>query len=108
MDLPETFNYLIGLRVNTRRVVDDILTFTGTDALGQLCLILWRNLKKTNNPKLENWLDSHLDTFNSEFDRIYVNGDHTLNTKGENQRWIAESIEPIFRDLMFDNEEHVF
>ena len=104
VDLPETFNYLIGLRTKARRMVDEVLAITGRDSFGQNCLILWRNLDKTNNTKLESWLDLHLNTFNSEFDRLYANGDHTLNAKRGNQKWVAESIEPVFRSLMFDVE----
>ena len=35
VDLPETFNFLIGLRVASRRHAENVLAITGTDAEGQ-------------------------------------------------------------------------
>ena len=55
VDLPETFNFLIGLRLESRRWIDGVLAITGTDAQGRKCLILWRSLKETDNTALEAW-----------------------------------------------------
>ena len=102
VDLPETFNFLIGLRVQARRQIEDVLTITGTDAEGRLCLILWRNLEGTDNPALDNWFTRNRESFGDP-DIIYANGDHTLNAlKQANESWTAKTIEPIFRDLMFE------
>ena len=51
VDLPETFNYLIGLRVASRQRIDDVLAITGMDPEGRNCLILWRNLDETNHAR---------------------------------------------------------
>ena len=78
-DLPETFNYLLGLRVASRRQSDDVLAITGTDAERRPCLILWRNLEETDNRSLEAWFTRNRSRFPDSLDLVYVNGDHTLN-----------------------------
>ena len=103
VDLPETFNYLIGLRVESRRRIDDILTITGMDAEGRRCLILWRNLDETDYAALDAWFDRNHERFGKTLDLIYVNGDHTLNAmQHPGETWTAETIEPVFRELMFE------
>ena len=106
VDLPETFNFLIGLRLESRRRIDNVLAITGTDAQGRKCLILWRNLSETDNTALEAWFARNRAQFADSIDLVYVNGDHTLNAlKQPNERWNAETIEPIFRELMFSGGE---
>lgn len=105
VDLPETFNYLVGLRVESRRRRDGILAITGTDPEGKHCLILWRNLNKTDNTALETWFTKHRDEFAESLDLLYTNGDHTLNAlKQKHETWTAKTIEAIFRELMFKKE----
>ena len=106
VDLPETFNYLIGLRVESRRRIDGILTITGMDAEGRRCLILWRNIDETDYAALDAWFDRHRERFAKALDLIYVNGDHTLNAmQHPGETWIAETLDPVFRELMFDEED---
>ena len=103
VDLPETFNFLIGLRSETRQKVEDVLTIAGTDAEGRRCLILWRNLDKTDNSTLDGWFTRNRKNFDKP-DIIYVNGDHTLNAQKQPiDSWTAKTIEPTFRELMFEN-----
>ena len=105
VDLSETFNFLIGLRCEVRRKVEDVLAITGTDAEGRRCLILWRNLEGTDNPALDDWFTRNRESF-IEPDIIYANGDHSLNAlKQSKESWTAKTIEPIFRELMFEEEE---
>ena len=102
VDLPETFNYLIGLHVASCQRIDGVLAITGTDPEGRNCLILWRKLDDTDHATLDAWFDRNRDLFAEPLDIIYANGDHTLNAMlqpGEN--WTAKTIEPIFRELMF-------
>ena len=102
-DLPETFNYLLGLRVESRRWLDGVLAITGTDPEGKHCLILWRNTNETNNAALETWFTNHRAKFAESLDAIYTNGDHTLNAlKQPNETWTAKTIEPVFREMMFE------
>ncbi len=102
VDLPETFNYLIGLRVTSHQRIDDVLAITGMDPEGRNCLILWRNLDEMDYAALDAWFDRNREQFAESLDVIYTNGDHTLNAMqqpGEN--WTAKTIEPIFRELIF-------
>ena len=102
VDLPETFNYLFGLRVESRRRMDGVLAITGTDPEGKHCLILWRNQNETDNAALETWFTNHRAEFSESLDTIYTNGDHTLNAlKQPSETWSAKTIEPIFREWIF-------
>ena len=102
VDLPETFNYLIGLRVVSRQRIDGVLAIKGTDPEGRNCLILWRNLDETNYTALDAWLDRNREQFAGQLDVIYTNGDHTLNAMQQpGEDWTAKIIEPVFRGLMF-------
>ena len=105
VDLPETFNYLLSLRVESRQRIDEVLAITGTDAEGRHCLILWRNLNETDNAVLEAWFLRHRPTF-EPLDLIYVNGDYTLNALREKtEHWTVQATEPIFRELMFEEAD---
>ena len=102
VDLPETFNYLIGLRVESRRRIDGVLAITGTDAERRQCLVLWRNLERMDHTVLDAWFSKHHELFSTALHMIYVNGDHTLNAlQHTGDMWVAETIEPVFRALMF-------
>ena len=106
VDLPETFNFLIGLRLESRRCIDGVLSISGTDADGRKCLILWRSLNEMDNTALEAWFDRNRAQFPDQLDLVYVNGDHTLNAlKQPNESWSAKTIEPVFRDLMFKGDD---
>ena len=106
VDLAETFNSLLGLRLTGRRQIDDVLTIHGTNPNGKNCLILWRNLKKMNASKLEQWFAKHRKTVGDDLDVIYINGDHTLNAlRKPGDKWEAVTTEPVFRELMFAESE---
>ena len=101
VDLPETFNLLLGLRERSRRRLAGVLAIEGEDAEGNRCLILWRNRRETDNRALDAWFGEHRRRF-AGFDRVYANGDHTLNSVAtEEDAWTAFPIEPEFRRLMF-------
>ena len=106
VDLVETFNYLLGLRLASRRQTAGVVSITGITAEGQNCLILWRNLEKMNATKLEKWFNKHRNTFSDDLNVIYVNGDHTLNALIKpGDPWQAVTTEPVFRELMFAGTE---
>lgn len=101
-DIVETFNFLLGLKINKREWLEDVLTITGVAANGDSCLILWRNLEETDAKKLNEWFDKHRENCNDDLNLIYVNGDHLLNNrKKSNEMWEANTTEPVFRELMF-------
>ena len=103
VDLPETFNLLLGLDVESRRRLGAVLAIAGRDARGRRCLVLWRNLEATDNAALNRWFAGHRACFPDPLDLVYVNGDHTLNAiRRKGETWTAETIEPLFRELMFE------
>lgn len=105
-DLPETFNYLLGLRVEFRREFDGVLVIAGKDSQGKYCLILWRNLEAMDNSALNDWFAVNRAKFPDEFDLVYTNGDQTLNAmRQQGEYWTAETIEPLFRELMFEADD---
>ena len=106
VDLPETFNYLIGVRVESRRQIDGVLAITGTDGDGRKCLILWRNLDEIDYVALDAWFDRNRDRLAPSLEIIYTNGDQTLNAmQRTDETWTAETIEPVFRELMFEESD---
>ena len=107
VDLPETFNHLIGFREESRRRIDGVLVCAGTDAENRDCLIFWRNLGETDNEALDAWFEHNRARLPDSIDLVYVNGDHTLNAlRQRSETWTAQAIEPILRELMFEETDH--
>src|SRR5699024_9392577 len=107
IDLVETFNYLIGLYVKTIDTFQGIKVITGTLRNGEESLIIWRNTDEISNEKLENFFKKQKsNTKDTEFDRIYVNGDnHLENMKTDDDSWKVVLIEEEFKRLMFDVQD---
>lgn len=104
VDLVETFNYLIGLRVKTIKHVEGVRVVTGTNPQGERVLILWRKTRELDNDALDEWFRKQgYNTRDQEYDVIYVNGDNNLeNLRKADQTWKVRLIEEEFRRLMFD------
>ncbi len=107
VDLVETFNYLIGLRVKTIDVVRGVRVVTGLNPQGERVLILWRKTKELDNDALDAWFRKQgYNTKDQEYDVIYVNGDNNLeNLRRPDQTWKVRLIEEEFRRLMFDVQD---
>lgn len=108
VDLVETFNYLIGLEVESVQLIRGYVVVTGTTNLeNEKTLVIWRDLDEHDNASLNEFFDKmQFSTRDSEFDRIYVNGDNNLqNLKGEEQQWKVSLIEEEFHKRMFDVQE---
>ena len=106
VDLSETFNYLIGLHVESRHRIDGVLAITGRDPRGRRCLILWRNLDETDHAALDAWFERNRRRFAAPLDRVYVNGDHTLTAmRRPDETWTAKQIGPVFRESMFERRQ---
>lgn len=107
VDVIETFNYLLGLRIETLRRIKGIHEVIGTMPNGDRTLILWRNTLETNNDALDEWFRKQ--AYNSrdrEFDLIYVNGDNNLeNLRRPDESWKVRLIEETFQTLMFDVQD---
>jgi len=107
VDLVETFNYLIGLRV---RHIDSIRGFKvveGASPQGERVLVIWRNTRETSNADLDGFFQKQgYNTRDTEFDVIYVNGDNNLeNLRRPDETWKVRLIEDDFKRLMFDVED---
>jgi adenine-specific DNA-methyltransferase len=107
VDLVETFNYLIGLRVKTIDHIGGVRVVTGTNQQGERVLVLWRNTKELDNDALDAWFrEQSYNTQDQEYDVIYVNGDNNLeNLRKPDQTWKVRLIEEEFRRLMFDVQD---
>ena len=106
VDMVETFNYLIGLNVETLRYPKDgYCVVEGTTHIGnERTLVIWRNCNKVSNEDLNEFFRKQAYcTTDSEFDKIYVNGDNTLpNIKTDEEHWKVVLIEKEFKKRMFE------
>ena len=106
VDMVETFNYLIGLNVETLRYPKDgYCVVEGYTHIGnEHTLVIWRDCEKVSNEALNEFFRKQAySTTDSEFDKIYVNGDNTLpNIKTDEEHWKVVLIEEEFKKRMFE------
>ena len=109
VDMVETFNYLIGLNVETEDWYRDenicvVQGYTHRDNLHTL--VIWRNCKEIDNEQLNQFFERmNFRTRDSEFDLIYVNGDNLLpNLRRDEDNWKVVLIEEEFTKRMFETE----
>jgi adenine-specific DNA-methyltransferase len=100
VDLPETFNYLVGLHVMSRRVYENkgahYLVFRGR-AEGRETVILWRKTRGWGKKEFEadkEFVEKHKLADGAE--DIFVNADSFIPG--------ARSLDPIFKRRMFGEE----
>ncbi len=98
VDLPETFNYLIGLDVAKREVHHDgercYLVYRGTTREGKRTVVIWRNIEDWNEQDYERDRQFITATIRVEdADSVYVNGDSSLPN--------AQSLDYLFKERMF-------
>lgn len=100
VDLPETFNYLIGLHVASRRVLENkgvrYLVYRGK-AEGRETVILWRTTRGWKQKEFEadrDFVAKHKLTEGAE--DIFVNTDSFIEG--------ARSLDPVFKRRMFNEE----
>lgn len=108
IDLIETFNYLIGLYVKTIRSQKGYVVIEGvTNHREENTLIIWRNTNEKSNEDLNEFFRKQdYSTRDTEFDRIYVNGDNLLeNLKTGDEKWKVVLIEEEFKKRMFDVQD---
>ena len=110
IDLVETFNYLLGLRVHAvkdRIEKDGYLAVEGTLPDGETSLVLWRDCEKVGYESLDALLGRlKINPQDSEYDTVYINGDHNIATVWENENGVSgrlkiRQIESEFMALMF-------
>lgn len=106
VELVETFNYLIGLVVENYAVPKEgYVVVTGKNLAGESILVVWRDCNQHNSTALNQFLEkSKYNPLDSEYDRIYVNGDNNVeNLKTGDERWKVVLIEEEFGKRMFEN-----
>ena len=108
VDLVETFNYLIGLHVETMQSLRGFRVVTGKNPTGERTLIIWRDLEAKSNEDLEEFFRKQdYNPRDMEYDLIYVNGDNNLeNIRRPDETWKVRLIEEEFVRLMFDTESN--
>ncbi len=104
VDLVETFNYLLGLRVKHIDLISGFRIVEGNNPDGEKVLVIWRNTKEKSNTDLDTFFQKQAyKTGDTEFDLIYVNGDNNLeNLRRPDETWKVRLIEQEFHRLMFD------
>lgn len=116
IDLVETFNYLIGLRVKhiDMQPARGFVTVTGTLPSGESCLVLWRDCDVLDYEGVSKLCDKlAINPADNEFDVVYINGDHNIPTVltqtaeegGATRVLKLRQIEPEFLDRMFSVED---
>ena len=109
VDLVDTFNYLIGLHVDSIHwhKDDNICVVEGTTHIEkEHALVIWRNQDVIKNDDLNDFFRKQdYSTLDREFDVIYVNGDNTLpNLKSDEEHWKVRLIEQELMKRMFGEE----
>jgi adenine-specific DNA-methyltransferase len=116
VDLVETFNYLIGLRVKhiDAQPQRGFITVSGALPSGESCLVLWRDCEVLDYEGLSRLCDKlAINPADNEFDVVYINGDHNIPTVltqtveegGATRVLKLRQIEPEFLDRMFSVED---
>lgn len=109
VDLIDTFNYLIGLKVRNidYQLERGYVQVVGHLRTGEFVTVFWRDCDQLNREGLNQILDKlSINPNDKEYHYIYVNGDHHINSKmttnAEGNREIkVRSIEQVFLDRMF-------
>jgi adenine-specific DNA-methyltransferase len=104
IDLVETFNYLLGLRVKHMDAIQGFRVVEGTNPEGEKVLVIWRNTREKSNDDMDQFFQKQgYNTRDRKFDIIYTNGDNNLeNLKRADETWKVRLIEEEFQCLMFD------
>lgn len=116
IDLVETFNYLIGLRVKhiDAQPQRGFVTVSGKLPGGESCLVLWRDCDVLDYEGIIKLCDRlAINPADNEYDVVYINGDHNIPTVltqtaeegGATRVLKLRQIEPEFLERMFSTED---
>lgn len=106
IDVIETFNYLIGLNVTSiLHPRKGVCTVEGVTRRGERTLVIWRDCDTVDNDALNDFFRRmSYSTRDTEFDRIYVNGDNNLeNLRTDEEQWKVVLTEQEFAKRMFED-----
>lgn len=115
VDLVETFNYLLGLKIKhiDIRYEQGFVAVVGSLPSGEKTLVLWRDTKKVGYEELSRLCARlNINPADSEFDVVYINGDHNIPSVlstteaegGVTKTLKIRQIEPEFMSRMFNTE----
>ena len=103
VDLVETFNYLLGLLVQSIRKIEGVVVVRGMTQDEKQVLVIWRTVPDMDNDQLNTFFKAHLAGESEEITDIYVNGDNNLaNIRPANHHWTVHLTEESFQRLMFE------
>lgn len=116
IDLVETFNYLLGLRVKhiDMQWAQGFVLVTGWLPTGEKTLVLWRDAEQVDYEKLNRLCEKlAINPADSEFEVVYINGDHnipavfvSLEAEGSIKKELKiRQIEQDFLNRMFSVED---
>jgi len=105
VDLAETFNYLLGLRVRTVRAAGGIRSVEGIEPDGSRALVLWRTVGEHDDDALWAFMEAHgyigLPR-EAALAHVYVNGDTALaQRRPAGEAWDVLLTEAEFKRRMF-------
>jgi adenine-specific DNA-methyltransferase len=102
VDLPETYNYIIGLKVNQVKYLKNpednnrqYLFITG-ERNNNKVLVIWRNRKNLDPEEDRNFIQKHLEL--KDFNEVHINGDSVLSHPN------IITIEAEFKKLLFPKQ----
>ena len=109
VDLIDTFNYLIGLKVKfvDYQLNKGYVQVVGNLHTGELVTVLWRDTEQVDYDRLDKILAKlAINPNDKEYSYIYINGDHNINahlvsTEGAEKQLKVRSIEQVFFEQMF-------
>ncbi len=115
IDLVETFNYLIGLRIKSIDSLRErgIVMVQGVLPTGEKTLVIWRDMDRVDYETLNKFCETQsINPKDSEFEVVYINGDHnipavlmtTAEEGGITRSLKLRQIEPEFLSRMFAGE----
>jgi adenine-specific DNA-methyltransferase len=97
VDMVETFNWLLGLKVRTMEYTDRTCLVQGRDPQDKKVLVLWRDQENDLSSELLGSVEAKM-----PFDTIYLNGSTPKDTLFQGIR--IASIEEAFGRLLFLQE----
>lgn len=109
IDLIDTFNYLIGLKVKNidYQLERGYVQVVGHLRTGEFVTVLWRDCSTVDYEALDKILDKlSINPNDKEYKYIYINGDHNINSKLTKKddgsiEIKVRSIEQVFLERMF-------
>ena len=108
VDLVETFNYLVGLRVESedRHIDKGFVLVTGVLPGGEDAIVVWRDCNKVDNAALRKILERRAINPREQGLVLFVNGDHDLpnaitGADGEEKAVKVRSLDAEFLSRMF-------